>query len=134
QRVQDGDRAGAHREDVAQDPADAGGGALVWLDRRRAVGPRGLEGDGEPITDRDDARVLTRARDDALATGRERPEERLRALVRAMLRPHDAEHRELEIIRVAPEAIPDGVELLVRQPKGPMQGNLGRRGPLRVGG
>ena len=35
QGIEDGDRAGAHREDVAQDPADAGRGALVRLDRGR---------------------------------------------------------------------------------------------------
>ena len=33
QRVEDRDRPGAHREDVAQDAADAGRGALVRLDR-----------------------------------------------------------------------------------------------------
>ena len=33
QGVEDGDRPGAHREDVAQDPADAGRRALVRLDR-----------------------------------------------------------------------------------------------------
>ena len=32
QRVHHRDRAGAHREDVADDAADAGGGALVGLD------------------------------------------------------------------------------------------------------
>ena len=37
QRVHERDRARAHREDVADDPADAGGRALVRLDRRRVV-------------------------------------------------------------------------------------------------
>ena len=37
--------------------------------------------------------------DDALAGGRERLQQRPRALVRAVLAPHDAEHRELEVVR-----------------------------------
>ena len=44
QRVEDRDRPRADREDVAQDPADAGGGALERLDRARVVVGLDLEG------------------------------------------------------------------------------------------
>ena len=112
--VEDGDRPGAHREDVAQDAADAGRGTLVGLDRGRVVVGLDLERDREPVADRDDAGVLARPGDDALALRRQRPEQRLRALVRAVLAPHDAEHRELEVVRVAPtQPVADGVELVV---------------------
>ena len=67
QRVEHGDRPGAHREDVAEDPADAGRGALVRLDGARVVVRLDLERDGEPVADRDDAGVLARPGDDALA-------------------------------------------------------------------
>ncbi len=102
--VEDGDRPGAHREDVAEDAADAGRRALVRLDGARVVVRLDLERDRQPVADRDDAGVLARAGDDALAGGRQRPQERLRALVRAVLAPHDAEHRELEVVRVAGRA------------------------------
>ena len=101
ERVEDRDRAGAHREDVAQDAADAGRRALVRLDGARVVVRLDLERDRQAVADRDDAGVLAGARDDALAGSRQRPQERLRALVRAVLAPHDAEHRELEVVRVA---------------------------------
>src|SRR5512143_610142 len=35
--VEHRDRSRAHREDVAQDPADAGGSALIRFDRRRVI-------------------------------------------------------------------------------------------------
>ena len=58
QRVEDRDRAGAHREDVAQDAADAGRGALVRLHGRRVVVALDLERDREPVADRDHAGLL----------------------------------------------------------------------------
>ena len=104
QRVEDGDRARAHGEDVAQDAAHAGRGTLVRLDGARVVVDLDLERDGQPIADRDDARLLARTGDHALARRRQRPQQRLGALVRAMLAPHDAEHRELEVVRIAAQA------------------------------
>ena len=81
---------------------------------RRVVVRLDLERDREPVADRDDAGVLARAGDDALAGGRQRPQQRLRALVRAVLAPHDAEHRQLEVVRVAAaEPVADRVELVV---------------------
>ena len=135
ERVEDGDRPGAHREDVAEDAADAGRGTLVGLDRGRVVVGLDLERDREPVADRDDAGVLARPGDDALALRRQRPEQRLRALVRAVLAPHDAEHRQLEVVRVAPaQPVADGVELVVGDAQPPVQRfgrslGHGHRGP-----
>ena len=90
-----------------------------------------LERDRQPVADRDDAGVLARAGDDALARGRQRPEQRLRALVRAVLAPHDAEHRELEVVRVAAaEPVADRVELVVGDARA--VGGAAPRAPRRV--
>ena len=61
QRVEDGDRARAHGEDVAQDAADAGRRALERLDERRMVVALDLEDHREPVADVDRAGVLARA-------------------------------------------------------------------------
>ena len=60
QRVQQRDRPRAHREDVADDAADAGRRALVGLDERRVVVRLDLEDRGEPVADVDGAGVLAR--------------------------------------------------------------------------
>ncbi len=52
---------------------------------------------------------------------RERLEQRLGALVRAVLAPHHAEHRQLEVVWVAAERCADGLELAVRQAQLPME-------------
>src|SRR5438309_12099482 len=75
-----------------------------------------LERDREPVADRDDPRVLAGAGDDTVGrrAGRQRSQQRSRALVRAVLAPHHAEHRQLEVVRVAAaEAVPDRGELVV---------------------
>ena len=61
QRVEQRDRPRAHREDVADDAADAGGRALIRLDERRVVVRLDLEDGGEPVADVDRAGVLARA-------------------------------------------------------------------------
>ena len=71
QRVERGDRPRAHREDVAQDAADAGRRALVRLDERRMIVRLHLEGDGEAVADVHDARVLARPLQDARPGRRE---------------------------------------------------------------
>ncbi|MBI4875128.1 MAG: phosphoribosylformylglycinamidine synthase subunit PurL, partial [Acidobacteria bacterium] len=58
QRVQHRDRPRAHGEDVAQDAAHAGGGALERLDEAGVVVGFDFEGDGPAIADIDDAGVF----------------------------------------------------------------------------
>ena len=65
QRIEARDGPSAHREDVAQDPADAGRRALVRLDEARVVVRLHLEDRGESVADVDDARVLPGPLDDA---------------------------------------------------------------------
>src|SRR5439155_9232906 len=129
--VEHGDRSRAHREDVAEDAADAGRRTLVRLYGSRVVVRLDLERDPEPIADRHDPCVLARAGDDALARGRKGPQQRAAALVRAVLAPHDAEHRELELVRVAAESLADRLELVVRESERPMQRRRRRDGRPR---
>src|SRR5262249_56364473 len=60
QRVEDRDRPRSHREDVAQDAAHAGRGALERLDERGMIVALDLEDHGPAVADVDRARVLTR--------------------------------------------------------------------------
>ena len=75
QRVQQRDRPRAHREDVADDAADAGRRALVRLDERRMVVRFDLEDRRQPVADVDGAGVLAgplqhaRARRSAASSG-----------------------------------------------------------------
>jgi hypothetical protein len=59
--VEDRDRPGTHRDDVAEDPADAGRRALEGLDRRRVVVRLDLERDCIAAAEVDHAGVLTGA-------------------------------------------------------------------------
>ena len=100
QRVHHGNRARAHREDVADDAADAGRRTLVGLDVGRVVVRLDLEGDRIALADVDDAGVLADA-GEGLAERRllrdlgELLEVHLGGLVGAVLAPHDGVHRQL---------------------------------------
>ena len=87
QRVEDRDRPRADREDVAQDPPDAGRRALERLDGARMVVRLDLERDREPAADVDRAGVLTRPEHQPRALRRQRSQQRLGVLVGAVLRP-----------------------------------------------
>src|SRR6266478_2239695 len=65
QRIEDRDRPRAHREDIAQDAADPGRGALIGLDKRGMVVALDLEDDGIAVADVDDAGIFARAADHA---------------------------------------------------------------------
>ena len=65
--VEERDRARAHRDDVAQDPADPRRGALERLDRGRVVVALDLERDREPVAEVEHAGVLARPLEHALA-------------------------------------------------------------------
>ncbi len=71
QRVQVGDRPGAHGEDIAQDAADAGRRALVGLDEAGMVVALHLEDGGQPVADIDHAGILARAVDHPRRLGRQ---------------------------------------------------------------
>jgi alanine-synthesizing transaminase len=115
ERVEDGDGARAHREDVAQDPADSRRGPLVGLDERRVVVRLHLEDDREALPDVDSPRVLARPLDDPLPGRRQVSQEHLRRLVGAVLAPEGREDAELDEVGLAPEGGEDPVVFLGRQ-------------------
>jgi hypothetical protein len=88
-----------------------------------------LEGDRDPVAEIQDSRVLARPLEDSLARGGKPFQERRGMLVAAVLRPEEGEDRELEMVRVAAEQVPDTVRLPVRQTKGAVDGLM--RGQLR---
>ena len=75
QRVEHRDRARADREDVAQDAADAGGGALEGLDGAGVVVGLDLERAHEAAADIDGAGVLARPQHHVRALGGQRPQQ-----------------------------------------------------------
>ena len=126
QRIAQGDRARAHREDVAQDPAHSRGRALVRLDRGRVVVALDLERDREAVADVDHAGVLTRPLQHARAVRGQAAQLEAGVLVAAMLRPEQREDRQLEVVRRSLERSLDLRVLGVRQPEGTMERLLGR--------
>ena len=94
-RVEHRDRAGSHRENIAQDAADAGGRSLVWLYCGRMIVRLDLERDGESIADGDDASVLAGSLKDVRRGCRQRLQKRARVLVRAVLAPQRADDPQL---------------------------------------
>ncbi len=120
QRVEDRDRPRADREHVAQDAADAGGGALERLDRARVVVRLDLEGGHQPAADRHRARVLAGAHHELRPLGRERLEQPPRVLVAAVLGPHQGEHRELDLVGLALELLDDQLVLVVGEAQLPV--------------
>ena len=107
QRVEHRDRPRADREDVAQDAADPGGRALERLDRARVVVRLDLERHRQAVADVDDPGVLARAHQQVRALGGQLAQQLLRVLVGAVLRPHQREHRQLERVRLAAQALAD---------------------------
>jgi hypothetical protein len=76
-----------------------------------------LEGDGRPVAEVEDSRVLAGPLEDALARRREPLQERRRVFVAAVLRPEKGEDTNLEVVRVAPEQLADTTRFPVGQTK-----------------
>ena len=105
QRVKAGNRTRAHGEDVAQNAADAGCGALIRLDVARMVVALHLEHDSKPVADIDDTGVLARPLNDTGTSGRQRAQMDFRGFVRAVLVPHRREYAELGEARNAADEL-----------------------------
>jgi hypothetical protein len=119
--VQQRHRPRAHRDDVAQDPAHAGGRSLERLDGRRVVVALDLERDRLALAEVDHARVLSRPLQHARAGRRQPPQQPGRVLVAAVLRPEQREDRQLEVVRIAAEQLLDALQLSVREAEGAVE-------------
>src|SRR5262249_10133492 len=98
------DRPCPHREDIADNPADAGSGALERLDGAGVVVGLDFEGNRQSVTDVDDTGVFfAGANEDLAGLGGKRLKQRATVLIRTMLAPHDGENAELSISRFAAE-------------------------------
>ena len=80
-----------------------------------------LERDRLSAAEVDDAGVLARSLQDAVAVGGQPAEERRGVLVPAVLAPEEGEDRELEVVRVALEQRADALQLPVGQPEGSVE-------------
>jgi len=105
----------AHRDDVAEDAADAGGGALERLYRGGVVVALRLERDRKSLPEVEHAGVLARSLEDSGTVARQALQEQGGVLVAAVLRPEQREHRELEVVRLPLEQILDPGVLVVRE-------------------
>jgi hypothetical protein len=115
ERVEIGHRARAHREDVAQDSADSGRGALIGLDVGRVVVALHLEDRGLIVADVDHAGILAGPADHPGRGRRQLLQVDSRGFVRAMLRPHDREDAELGEVRLAAKRVEDSLIFLRRE-------------------
>ena len=115
--VEDRDRPRPEREDVAEDAADPGRRPLERFDRARVVVGLDLEGDRLAVADVDRAGVLAGPHHHPLALGRQPAQQLARVLVGAVLGPEQAEHRQLDVVRLAPELLDDQLVLGVGQPE-----------------
>ncbi len=136
--VQQRDGPRAHGDDVADDPADAGGRALERLDRGRVVVALDLEGDRLALAEVDHAGVLARPLQHARARGRQPAQEQGRMLVGAVLGPKEREDGELEVVRVSAQELADPLQLPISESERSMKGLFDdlrqREGSLVAGG
>ena len=129
QRVEHRHRPRPDREDVPQDPADAGGGALERLDCAGVVVGLDLEGAHEPGADVDGAGVLARAHDHERALRGQRPKQLAGVLVGAVLAPQQRVHRQLDLVRRTPLL---GTHELVLRPRQPQREGVRERWQRRA--
>ena len=97
----DGPRA--HGENVAQNAANAGGGALKRLNKAGMVVRFDFEGNGVIAADINDSGIFSRPLQHQLAASGQLAEMNARAFVGAMLAPHHAEDAELSVGGLAAE-------------------------------
>src|SRR5215212_2689783 len=94
QRVEAGDRSGAHGENIAQNASHARCSALIRLDVARMIVTLHLEHDRLAVANVDHAGILAGTLDHPGRPGRQPPQMKPRRLVRAVLVPHRREYPE----------------------------------------
>ena len=112
QRVHIGNRARTHGEHIAEDPADARCRALVGLDIAGMVVALHLEDGGLAITNVDHAGIFAWSAYHLRPLGRQLLKVDARALVGAMLRPHDREDPQFGDIGFAAQRVQDALIFL----------------------
>src|SRR5439155_13155328 len=115
QGVEKRDRTGAHPDHVVQDPAHAGGGALVGLERGRVVVGLDLEDRGPAFADIHRPRVLARALAHTRPAAGQPPQQRPGGLVRAVLGPEHADHPQLDLVGLPAQPLHDHGVLVGRE-------------------
>ena len=132
QKVQACNRPRAHRENVAQDAANARRRALKGLDEGGVVMALHLEDAGLPIADVDDAGIFARPLDDPRRLGGKFAQVNARGFIRAMLVPHCRENTKLGEGRRTADKRKDAIVFVRLQA---MRGNkLGGDGWVRAQG
>ena len=114
ERIEQRDRPRPHREDVADDAADAGRRALIRLDERRMVVRFDLEDGCQAVADVHRACVLARSLQHARSGRRQRLQVHAGALVAAVLGPHHREDAELGEVRLTAEQLDDACVFVAR--------------------
>ena len=127
QAVQQRHGPGAHREHVAQNPAHAGRGPLIRLDRGRVVVRFDLEGDGPTLGEPQHTRVLPGPLDHLGSRGRELLQHPLGMFVGAVLAPQRGEDAELGVAGGPPQHRFDAPVFVVREVVLADQGGRDRR-------
>ena len=132
-RIERGDRAGAHSENVSQYPADAGGRSLVGFNRGRVVMRLNLEHHRQAVTDIHRPGVLlARFGQKVFSLPRERLEKGNGVLVRAVLGPHHRENAQFRVGHLTAEDILDaGVFFFAQSMSRHHLGSYGRLCVLR---
>jgi hypothetical protein len=121
QPVEQRDRSRSHRDNVAEDPADSGRGALERLDRGRMVVALDFERDRLAFRERHDACVLAGPLQDTFTFGGQPPQQLGRMFVGAVLRPQEREDGQLEVVRVPAEELFDVLQLAVGEAERAME-------------
>ena len=115
QGIEQGDRSGAHGENVAEDAADSRSCPLEGLDGRGMVMALDLEGQALTLTEIDHTRILSGSHQDAGTAGGELGQQGSGIAIAAVLGPHDAEHAQLSPVGGAAQAPHDFVVIGLAQ-------------------
>ena len=111
QGVEQRNRPCAHGEDVPKDSSNACGSALKRLHSRRMIVTFNLERQTVTVTKIHHTGVFPRSNQNAGSLSGKAPEQRSGVAITAMLRPHHAEHAELDPIRRTSQSSTDLVPI-----------------------
>ncbi len=114
ERVHQGDRTGAHGEDVADDPADTGGGTVVGVHVAWVVVALHRDGESAGIAEPHDSGVITRPEQDLAPLRRQCPEKGSGGSVTAVFAPEVFKAGSLDIGRVTPKGFLQQCKVLSR--------------------